>query len=170
MDKGTFFTHALGRLGDHNDKPGSDEHKACEMFAQHAIAVCLDYSRWSWATLRTTIHFTGGKANLPHDCLRLQSISLTRYDIFGRTIYAKDATEAEITYVTNSFIDTVSLPDYEPAFCEACILTLAAMMAPRLTSDMNLAAALKQEARAKLHEAKVKDGRAIDSNDQLPEI
>lgn len=170
MDKGTFYMQALARLGDHNDVGGSDEHNACEMFAQHAISVCLDYSRWSWATMRTTITFTDGQAHLPADCLRLQSVSLPRYEIQGRTIYSPDAKVAVITYVTNTFIDTVSLPDYEPTFCEACILMLAAMAAPRLTNNLNLAASLKQEAYARLHDAKVKDARVSDSNDQLPEL
>ena len=170
MDKGTFYAHALARLGDHNDVDGTDEHIACEAFAQHAIAVCLDYSRWTWATIRTTIPFTNGAAILPSDCLRLQSVSLPKYQILGRTLLADGATSATITYVTNTFIDTVSLPDYEPTFCEACILMLASMVAPRITNNANIAGALKQEAYAKLHAAKVKDSRVADSNDQLPEL
>lgn len=170
MDKGTFYTHALARLGDHNDVDGSDEHIACEMFAQHAIAICLDYSRWSWATIRRTIPLTGGEATLPHDCLRLLHVDLQRFQVYGRKLYATGATSTTITYVTSAFIDTVSLPDYEPTFCEAAICMLAAMMAPRITSNLNMASALKQEAYAKLHEAKVKDARITDSNDQLPEL
>lgn len=170
MDKGTFYTHALARLGDHNDVSGSDEHAACEMFAQHAIALCLDYSRWTWATIRATVPFANGSALLPPDCLRLLSVSLPQFQILGRTLLAADATEAAITYISSAFIDTVSLPDYEPTFCEACVLMLAAMMAPRLTNNLNLAATLKQEAYAKLHAAKVKDSRVSDSNDQLPQL
>ena len=170
MDKGTFYTHALARLGDHNDIGASDEHNACEMLAQHAIALCMDYTRWTWATISTTIPFTNGSARLPSDCLRLQTVSLPTFQILGRTIFSADAKEATITYVSNTFIDTVSLPDYEPTFCEACILMLAAMMAPRLTNNLNLAATLKQEAYAKLHAARVKDARISDSNDQLPEL
>ena len=170
MDKGTFYTHALARLGDHNDIAGSDEHAACEMFAQHAIALCLDYTRWTWATIETTLTLTNGTAQLPPDCLRLQTTSLPTYQIHGRTIYAEGATTAIITYVSSTFIDTVSLPDYEPTFCEACILMLAAMMAPRLTNNLNLAEKLKQEAYARLHAAKVKDARISDSNDQTPEL
>ena len=170
MDKGTFYMNALARLGDHNDVIGTDEHIACEAFAQHAIAVCLDYSGWSWSTMRTTITFTDGQAHLPADCLRLQSVSLPRYEIHGRTIYSPNAKEAVITYASNTFIDTVTLPDYEPLFCEACILTLAAMIAPRITNNLSLAASLKQEAMEKLRMAKLKDARSIDSNDQLPEL
>ena len=173
MDKGTFYTQALARLGDHNDVGGSDEHNACEMFAQHAISVCLDYSRWSWATIRTTLPLTNGTAALPPDCLRLQTVSLPTWQVRGRMLFADTETTAStvtITYVTNTFIDTVSLPDYEPTFCEACILMLAAMAAPRLTNNLNLAASLKQEAYARLHDAKVKDARVSDSNDQLPEL
>ena len=170
MDKGTFYTHALARLGDHNDVEASDEHLACETFAQHAIAVCLDYSRWSWATIRNTIPLTGGEATLPPDCLRLLAVDLPRFQIFGRKLYATGATSTTITYVTSAFIDTVSLPDYEPTFCEACILMLAAMVAPRITNNLNLAATLKQEAYARLHSAKLKDARVHDSNDQLPEL
>lgn len=173
MDKGTFYTHALARLGDHNDVAGSDEHNACELFAQHAIAVCLDYSRWTWATISTTLPLTNGTAVLPPDCLRLQTVSLPTFQLRGRNLYADPATPADtvtITYVTNTFIDTVSLPDYEPTFCEACILMLAAMMAPRLTNNLNLAASLKQESYAKLHAAKVKDARVSDSNDQHPQL
>ena len=170
MDKGTFYSHALARLGDHNDVAGSDEHNACEMFAQHAIAVCLDYSRWAWATTRATITFTNDEATLPADCLRLQSISLPSYEICGRTLRSSGAKEATLTYTTNIYVDTVTLPDYEPTFCEACILMLAAMMAPRLTNNLNLAEKLKQEAYARLHAAKVKDARISDSNDQTPEL
>lgn len=173
MDKGTFYTHALARLGDHNDVGGSDEHNACEFFAQQAISVCLDYSRWTWATIRATIPLINGSTSLPPDCLRLQTVSLPTFRILGRTLYADNSTSAAtvtITYVTNTFIDTVSLPDYEPTFCEACILMLAAMMAPRLTNNLNLAASLKQEAYARLHDAKVKDARVSDSNDQTPEL
>lgn len=170
MDKGTFYTHALARLGDHNDVEASDEHNACETFAQHAIAICLDYSRWTWATIRTTIDLSTGSAPLPADCLRLQTVDLPNYKIFGRTLHADGATAATITYVSSTFIDTVTLPDYEPTFCEACILMLAAMIAPRITNNLNLAASLKQEAYAKLHAAKVKDARVSDSNDQLPTL
>lgn len=170
MDKGTYYMHALARLGDHNDIAGSDEHAACEMFAQHAIAICLDYTRWTWATIATTLTLTNGTAQLPPDCLRLQTTSLPTYQIHGRTIHAEGATTAIITYVSSTFIDTVSLPDYEPTFCEACILMLAAMMAPRLTNNLNLAEKLKQEAYARLHAASVKDARISDSNDQTPEL
>ncbi len=170
MDKGTYYTHALARLGDHNDIAGSDEHAACETFAQHAIALCLDYTRWSWATIETTLTLTNGTAQLPPDCLRLHTVSLPTYQIHGRTIHADGATTAAITYTTSTFIDTVSLPDYEPTFCEACILMLAAMMAPRLTNNLNLADKLKQEAYSRLHAAKVKDARISDSNDQTPEL
>lgn len=182
MDKGTYYTHALARLGDHNDVNGSDEHTACEMFAQHAIALCLDYTRWSWATIETTLTLTNGTAQLPPDCLRLHTVSLPTYQIHGRTIHADGATTAassrhssngataDITYTTSTFIDTVSLPDYEPTFCEACILMLAAIMAPRLTNNLNLADKLKQEAYSRLHAAKVKDARISDSNDQTPEL
>lgn len=171
MDKGTYYTHALARLGDHNDIAGSDEHTACETFAQHAIALCLDYTRWSWATITTTLTLTNGTATLPSDCLRLQTTTLPTYRILGRTISSDTgATETTITYVTSAFIDTVSLPDYEPTFCEACILMLAAMIAPRLTNNLNLADKLKQEAYARLHAAKVKDARTSDSNDQLPQL
>lgn len=176
MDKGTFYTHALARLGDHNDIAGSDEHSACELFAQHAIAVCLDYTRWTWATIATTLTLTNGTAQLPPDCLRLQTTSLPTYQIHGRTLtttssrHSSNGATADITYVSSTFIDTVSLPDYEPTFCEACILMLAAMMAPRLTNNLNLAASLKQEAYARLHAASVKDARISDSNDQLPQL
>jgi hypothetical protein len=47
---------------------------------------------------------------------------------------------------------------------------LAAMITPRLTNNLNLAATLKQEAYARLHSAKLKDARVHDSNDQLPEL
>lgn len=171
MDKGTFYTHALARLGDHNDVAGSDEHTACEMFAQHAIAVCLDYTRWSWATITTTLTLTNGTATLPSDCLRLQTTTLPTYRILGRTLTSDTGeTSATITYTTNVYVDTVTLPDYEPTFCEACILMLAAMMAPRLTNNLNLADKLKQEAYARLHAAKVKDARISDSNDQTPQL
>ena len=170
MDKGTYYTHALARLGDHNDVNGSDEHTACEMFAQHAIALCLDYTRWTWATIATTLTLTNGTAQLPPDCLRLHTVSLPTYQIHGRTIHADGATTAAITYTTSTFIDTVSLPDYEPTFCEACILMLAAIMAPRLTNNLNLADKLKQEAYSRLHAAKVKDARISDSNDQRPQL
>lgn len=173
MDKGTFYTHALARLGDHNDIAASDEHIACETFAQHAIAICLDYTRWSWATIRATVTLHNGAAQLPSDCLRLQTIDLPSYQILGRTLHTDNVDPtgtATITYVSSAFIDTVSLPDYEPTFCEACILMLAALIAPRLTNNLNLAASLKQEAYAKLHAAKVKDARANDSNDQTPEL
>lgn len=171
MDKGTYYTHALARLGDHNDIAGSDEHNACETFAQHAIALCLDYTRWSWATINTTLTLTNGTALLPPDCLRIQHITLPTYQINGRTIHTTAAaTTATLTYVSSAFIDTVSLPDYEPTFCEACILMLAAIMAPRLTNNLNLAEKLKQEAYSRLHAAKVKDARCSDSNDQTPEL
>lgn len=172
MDKGSYYTHALARLGDHNDVEGSDEHSACELFAQQAIGVCLDYSRWSWATLRATLELVNGAAPLPPDCLRLESVSLPRYEIFGRALYVEDTTAASvtITYTTSSFAETVSLPDYEPLFCEACILMLASLCAPKLTDNLALAAELRQMAFGMLHEAKVKDARVSDSNDQLPSL
>lgn len=170
MDKGTFYTHALARLGDHNDIAGSDEHAACEAFAQHAIALCLDYSRWTWATISASLSFSDGSASLPPDCLRLQSVSLPSFRIHGRTISSPGAKEATITYTSSAFIDTVSLPDYEPTFCEAAILMLAAIMAPRLTNNLNLADKLKQEAFSRLHAAKLKDARVSDSNDQTPSL
>ena len=44
------------------------------------------------------------------------------------------------------------------------------MMAPRLTNNLNLASALNQQAQLKLREAKLKDARTYDSNDQTPEL
>lgn len=169
MDKGTFYTHALARLGDHNDVEGSDEHNACEAYAQQAIAVCLDYTRWTWATIRKTLTMQDKSAELPVDCLRLQTVSLPNYEIIGRRIYsARNEKEAVITYTTSHFIDIVSLPDYEPTFCEACILMLASMIAPRLTDNLTISQRLKQEAYSALRRAKLKDARVSDSNDQTP--
>lgn len=172
MDKGTFYTHALARLGDHNDIAGSDEHAACEMFAQHALEVCMDYSSWSWATVQAVLLCEdAGRVTLPPDCLRLVRVEADAYELFGRTLMLPPGVEqVRVCYVSSTFIDAVALPDYEPTFCEACILMLAAMMAPRLTNNLNLAASLKQEAYAKLHAAKVKDARQTDSNDQTPEL
>lgn len=171
MDKGTFYTHALARIGDHNDVEGSDEHIACEAYAQQAVGVCLDYSRWTWATVRATLPLQDKCAELPADCLRLQTVSLPNYEIIGRRIYsARNEKEAVITYTTSHFLDVVSLPDYEPTFCEACILMLASMIAPRLTDNLAIARQLKQEAYSALHRAKVKDARVSDSNDQLPTL
>lgn len=169
MDKGTFYTHALARIGDHNDVEGSDEHIACEAYAQQAIGVCLDYSRWTWATVRKTIPIQDKCAELPVDCLRLQTVSLPNYEIIGRHIYsARTETEVVITYTTSHFLDVVSLPDYEPTFCEACILMLASMIAPRLTDNLAISQQLKQEAYSALRRAKLKDARISDSNDQTP--
>lgn len=171
MDKGTYYTHALARIGDHNDVEGSDEHAACAAYAQQAIGVCLDFSRWTWATIRKTLPMQENCAELPADCLRLQTVSLSNFEIIGRHIYSTgNEKELTITYTTSHFIDTVSLPDYEPTFCEACILMLAGMIAPRLTDNLSLARQLKEEAYAALRRAKLKDARVSDSNDQTPTL
>ncbi|MGN0869455.1 MAG: hypothetical protein ACI4O9_08050 [Akkermansia sp.] len=171
MDKGTLYTHALARLGDHNDIAGSDEHIACEAFAQQALGICFDYSRWTWASKRITLNISDGSITLPVDCLRLESTSLPAYTICGRTLYTdSSATSVTLTYTSSACIDTITLPDYEPTFCEACILMLAALIAPRLTDNLTIAQQLKQEAYAALRRAKLKDARVSDSNDQTPSL
>ena len=171
MDKGTLYTHALARLGNHNDVDGSDQHLACEHFAQQAIGICLDYTSWTWAGRRITLPISGGSLKLPADCLRLESTNLPAYTICGRTLYTdSSATTATLSYTSSAAIDTITLPDYEPTFCEACILMLAALIAPRLTDNLTLAQQLKQEAYTALHRAKLKDARSIDSNDQPPKL
>lgn len=171
MDKGRFHSTALALLGIREHKPGTEEERMCDVHSQQIILRALDYARWSFATKAVTLSLTDDSADLPHDCLRIQDCSLPRWQLRGRKLYNQsnnNATTFTLSYTSDAFAQAVSLPDHEPLFCEACSHLLAARLAPRLTSNFQLAQALDQQGNELLYKAKLRDAQATGSNDQKP--
>ncbi len=170
MDKGTLFTLALSYLGERDYVTDTPSAEACEAMAQHVIGLALDFHRWSFAQRRTLLDFSSGEALLPADCLRVLSLGLGRYERFNDLIVTDEArADVVLVYESNMMAQAVALPDTEPAFCEGVVLLLASKIAPRVTTNFNLASALEQRAYAALDAARHKDAVQVDSNDQRPD-
>lgn len=171
MDKGAFHSAALALLGIPEHLPGTEEERLCAVHAQQVILRALDYARWSFAAKETTVLLDGGVGDLPHDCLRVQGCSLERWQIRGRRIVNNgDGGEESCTlsYTSDGYAQAVALPEHEPLFNEACIHLLAARVAPRLTTNFQLAQALSQMGEDFLYKASLRDAQATSSNDQRP--
>lgn len=171
MDKGAFHSAALSLLGIPEHLPGTEEEKVCTLHSQQVILRALDYARWSFATKETRVLLDGGIGDLPHDCLRVQGCSLERWQIRGRRIVNKGEGGEEsctLSYTSDAYAQAVALPEHEPFFNEACIYLLAARVAPRLTTNFQLAQALEQRAMDFLYQASLRDAQATSSNDQKP--
>ncbi len=176
MDKGSYYTQALGMLGDRRYVPGTAEAEACDGVGGQVIGIALDYARWSFATRRAELELDSkGEARLPDDCMRVQDCGLARWEKRGRSIYAAEGywsgeagEKFEITYTSDIWAQAVCLPEKEPLFCEACVMLLAAKIAPRLTSQFDLAVQLEQRGMEMLYRAKLKDAQSTDSKDQEP--
>lgn len=166
MDKGEFYTAALQLCGAREYVPGSTPGTLCDLHGQRVIRFALDYARWTFATRCVRLALHDGRGMLPADCLRLQDCSLVDaggYDVFGREVVAKASgtSECELVYTSDLTAQAVELPDYEPLFCEACSLLLAARLAPALTSNFQLAAEYEQRGMSMLAMAKLKDAQTI---------
>lgn len=172
MDKGTLYNLALSYLGDRQYKTDAATAAACDGCGAHCVALALDYTPWSFATVSSTLTLTDGAAELPHDCLRLQSVGLKKFALRGRRLTdltGGDSSSTEITYTTNIWAQNVSVPDNQPTFAEGVALLIASKTAPRLTGNLQLASELEQKAYQALARAKYKDAQSIDSNDQEPD-
>ncbi len=86
MDKGTLYNLALSYLGDRRYKTDAATAAACDGCGAHCVALALDYTPWSFATVSSTLTLTDGAAELPHDCLRLQSVGLKKFALRGRRL------------------------------------------------------------------------------------
>ena len=173
MDKGTLYRLAASYLGEYCVKEDTSVYQALNDVVQHALGLALDYTSWPFALARVTLTpDADGAFALPADCLEIRECSLPSYEMIGRKLYARNFMEharVTLTYKSSVLADTVCLPDYEPFFCEGCVLLLASKAAPRVTSNMKLAQSLEQEAYGKLYRAKLKIVRSTASNDQDPD-
>lgn len=174
MDKGTLYRLALARLGSSADVvEGTPEWQALEDCAQQAVALALDYSAWNFA-LKGPLVLTlvDGVAELPGDCLELRECSLTNWRLVGRKIVndGAEAERVEVVYKSREIADTLALPEHEAIWCEACVLLVAAAVAGRVTGRADVGVQLQQQGLALLYRARLKEARAISSNDQVPHV
>lgn len=175
MDKGTLYRLALAKLGSSASLvEGTPEFAALEACSQQAVAFALDYAAWNFATKGPLVlPLSGGVAVLPGDCLELRDVQLERWRQVGRCIVAAEgesAASVSIFYKSREVADMLALPDHEPIFCEACVCLVAAAVAGRVTGNAQLGAHLREEGMVLLYRAKLKEARAVSSNDQLPRV
>ena len=175
MDKGTLFRLALAKLGSSAELvSGSPELAALEECSQQAVALALDYAAWNFATKGPlALPLVDGVAQLPGDCLELREVRLSRWRQVGRCIVAEDATSADsvtIFYKSREIADMLALPDHEPVWCEAVVTLVAAAVAGRVTGNANIGQQLQQMGLGLLYRAKLKEARAVSSNDQVPSV
>lgn len=173
MDKGTLYRLALSKLGSSEEiVEGTPVFDALEECSQQAVAFALDYAAWNFATKGPLVlPLVGGVAQLPGDCLELREVQLERWRQVGRCIVAEDATAASsvtIFYKSREISDTMALPDHEPVWCEAVVCLVAAAVAGRVTGNANVGLQLQQMGTGLLYRAKLKEARAVSSNDQKP--
>jgi hypothetical protein len=86
---------------------------------------------------------------------------------------AEDATAASsvtIFYKSREIADMLALPDHEPVWCEAVVCLVAAAIAGRVTGNANVGLQLQQMGTGLLYRAKLKEARAVSSNDQQPTL
>lgn len=162
-DKGSYYTRALAALGLPPYKAESEPGQACEQFGQVALGLAYEYCAWSFAQRRVVLTTgDGGAAGLPDDCLRVSSCTLEAYELVGRELVSRcGAREFELVYTTDVYIQRVALPDGQPMFCEACVLLLAGLIAPRVTDDVRLAEVFHQRGMMLLAEARLKDAQQV---------
>lgn len=162
-DKGSFFSRALAVLGFPPYVAGSEPAAACEEMAPVALGRAFEFCGWSFALRRVSLLTDEmGVVELPHDCLRLCECSLPEYLLLGRSVCAAGGgggVPVELVYVTDVFVQRVELPPQQPLFNEACVLLLAGLVAPRLTSNVKIGFELRAEAERKLAVARLKDAQ-----------
>ena len=172
MDKGTLYRLALGKLGSSAEiVEGTPVYDALEECSQQAVAFALDYDAWNFATKGPLVlPLDGGVAQLPGDCLELREVQLERWRQVGRSIVAEEAAASSVTifYKSREVADMLALPDHEPLWCEAVVCLVAAAIAGRVTGNANLGVQLHQMGTGLLYRAKLKEARAVSSNDQKP--
>ena len=173
MDKGTLLRTAASYLGEAVCIEGTPLEGALEACVQHAISLALDYTHWDFALERAVLPVEDGVVALPADCLEVREVQgMACWRMKGRYIVNEgEAVESVVLwYKSSKLADTVTLPDYEPFFCEGVALLLAAKAAPRVSANFNLSAGLEERAYAALYRAKLKEARQADSNDQKPDV
>lgn len=174
MDKGTLYRLALSKLGSSAEiVEGTPEFAVLEACAQQAVAFALDYAAWNFATKGPLVlPLVGGVAQLPGDCLELREVQLERWKQVGRTIVAEEASVSSVTifYKSREISDMLALPDHEPVWCEAVVCLVAAAIAGRITGNANIGVQLQQMGTGLLYRAKLKEARAVSSNDQQPAL
>lgn len=174
MDKGTLYRLALSRLGSSASLvEGTPVFAALEDCAQQSVEFALDYSAWAFAEKGPLVlPLVDGVAELPGDCLELRGVSLARWRLVGRRIVSEvdGASDVTIFYKSREIADTLALPDHEAVWCEACVLLVAAAVAGRVTGNANLGVQLEQQGVQLLYRAKLKEARAVSSNDQQPSL
>lgn len=173
MDKGTLLRTAAAYLGEAGCVVGTPLEGALEACVQNAIALALDYTHWDFALERAVLPVAGGVAELPADCLEVREVQgLARWRKKGRYVVndGEAVEQVVLWYKSSRMADTVTLPDYEPFFCDGVALLLAAKAAPRVSANFNLSAGLEERAYAALYRAKLKEARSADSNDQTPNV
>ena len=171
MDKGTLLRLAASCLGEAGCVQGTPMVEALEDCVQHAVSLALDYTHWDFALEMVVLPMKAGMAMLPADCLEVREVQgMDHWRKKGRWLVNMGLPVESVTlwYKSSKLADTVSLPDYEPFFCEGVVLLLAAKAAPRVSSNFNLSAELEQRAYKALYRAKLKEARAAYSNDQKP--
>ena len=153
---------------------GTQLEGALDECVQHAVSLALDHTHWDFALERCVLEVEAdGVVQLPADCMEIREVSgMDHWRKKGRYLVNEGDPTDTVTlwYKSSKYADTVTLPDYEPYFCEGVALLLAAKAAPRVTSNFRLSAELEERAMKALYRAKLKEARQADSNDQKPSV
>lgn len=175
MDKVTLFSQALHKIGQREYFRDTPSGKECDLWFPQVLHEALLFGRWSFATRETTLQSdTPFRFQLPADCIRVLKVGAPRFRIVGRELIIeehpalRDSRTLPLTYLSDSIALQEHLPDTEPMFCKGVMLLLAARIAPKLTSNPQLAAALDQDATETLRRALHENAVQQWSNDQHP--
>lgn len=176
MDKITLYNQALAYLGDREYYRDTPSGNACDLWYPVVFKECLLYGSWTFATRRASLHPDDGVYTLPYDCVRLLKVSAGRYELRERKIHIEPGwqrpgtSQLEIRYLSDELARAEIIPDDIPVFSRGLVLMLAARMAPKLASSLELSAALEAQARQTLDDALYTDTAQHASNDQHPLI
>ena len=175
MDKVTLFSQALHKIGQREYFRDTPSGKECDLWFPQVLHEALLFGRWSFATRETTLQSdTPFRFQLPADCIRVLKVGAPRFRLIGRELIIeehpalRDNRTLPLTYLSDSIARQEHLPDTEPMFCKGVMLLLAARIAPKLTSNPQLAASLDQDASETLRRALHENAVQQWSNDQHP--
>lgn len=145
---------ALSRLGESPiteiNPNGSLASRLCYMHYHPVRREVLCAHRWSFATMRTTLHSaeeSNGdlsprqlRHSLPVDCLRVLGVNARSWTLRGRAVYTP-ATDIHLLYIAD--VEDTSL--FDPMFTEALVLRLAWKLCIPLINSTTARQALGEE-------------------------
>lgn len=176
MDKITLFNQSLHKLGDREYYRDTPSGKECDLWFPVVLHEALMFGAWSFASKEVMLHpASDNEFVLPVDCVRVLYVGAPLYRILERRIkitpvgyFPPHEGRLPVRYLSNDMAKEERLPEQEPLFCRGVMLLLAARIAPKLTSEAQLAMVLEAEATNVLRDALHRDAIQQCSNDQHP--